>query len=131
MAKMTLLAGWTSEKAKPNSEHIHRFIAEAPRQLEDPFVIIARGDHRYLQTLHGPAGFIVETRRGSALKHFRAVNLNTALAAQQTPELWDQLLAVGRKRDHNFTADEVVQIFLAYARRKPMPAFVEWERILV
>lgn len=131
MGKMKLHIGWTGEIAPAKPDRIREVLLEAARQPVDPFVIIDRADNLYLQTLHGPSGFIVERRKGSRHRHFRAVNQITAQDASLHPEVWQPLLEEGKKRDRDFQVDQVFEIFLAYARRRPMPAFTSWEQIEV
>ena len=127
MGKMKVHIGWTGKTAEAQPDKIREVLREATRQPDDPFVIVDRAAQLYLQTLHGPRGFIVERRKGSERRHFRAVNQVTAQAAQDRPEVG--VLEEINEQHRYFQVDEVIAIFIAYARRRPMPSFTAWERI--
>ena len=77
----------------------------ALNDADNTFAILSSGGEHYLQTVSQDDAFVIEKRDGSFDRHFRARS--------------------GER--HQFTKDEVVQVFSAYLLGQPESSQLTWE----
>jgi hypothetical protein len=78
----------------------------------DGFAIVASGPETFIQTVHLEGGFAVEKREGDGKRHFEACRAaGFAMAGS----------------DNLFSAEEVIETFMAYVSGGPAPTFLTWK----
>jgi hypothetical protein len=73
LSDCTLESPWLLQPVTAYPELIPDILDVLPKR-NDPYLVIARSDQHYMQTLWSEPGFILEFREGSAQAHFRAAN---------------------------------------------------------
>jgi hypothetical protein len=82
------------------------------------FVILSSAEESYIQTAARDGGYMIETREGSHLRHYRAIRQEPlSLSTDGSSSL--------------FTFEEVLATFMAYASEEPTPKFLRWERMII